>query len=164
VIGGLSCNARINAESTDVDITPHSLMRARNLGPRLAGRRARRAGVCFFYRAAFADDQLSWDGAGLVAFELKTPWRDGTTHLEMKSVDFMERLAARVPRPRLHLIRFHGFLAPNAKLRALVIPRGVRSICEVTELSEVARHRHAAKLRCATSWLPPARTPTPTSG
>jgi len=27
------------------------------------------------------------------------------------------------PRPRVHLIRYHGVLAPNAKLRALVIPR-----------------------------------------
>ena len=29
-----------------------------------------------------------------------------------------------VPRPRLHLIRFHGVLAPNAKLRPLVVPQG----------------------------------------
>jgi len=28
-----------------------------------------------------------------------------------------------VPRPRLHLIRLHGVLAPNAKLLALVVPR-----------------------------------------
>jgi enoyl-CoA hydratase/carnithine racemase len=28
-----------------------------------------------------------------------------------------------VPRPRLHLIRFHGALAPNAKLRAEIVPR-----------------------------------------
>jgi len=29
-----------------------------------------------------------------------------------------------VPRPRLHVVRFHGVLAPNAKLRALVVPHG----------------------------------------
>ena len=34
----------------------------------------------------------------------------------------MERLAALVPRPRLHLIRFHGVLAPNAKLRDKIVP------------------------------------------
>ena len=34
----------------------------------------------------------------------------------------MERLAALVPRPRLHLIRFHGVLAPNAKLRSQIVP------------------------------------------
>jgi hypothetical protein len=68
-------------------------------------------------------NRLSWDGAARVTFELKTPWRDGTTHLEMTPIDFMERLAALVPRPRLHLIRFHGVLAPNAKLRAMVVPQ-----------------------------------------
>jgi hypothetical protein len=36
----------------------------------------------------------------------------------------MQRLAALVPRPRRHLIRFHGVLAPNAKLRALAVPQG----------------------------------------
>jgi hypothetical protein len=59
-----------------------------------------------------------------VQLELKTPWRDGTTHLVMSPLEFMQRLAALVPRPRLHLIRFHGVLAPNAKLRPLVVPQG----------------------------------------
>ena len=54
---------------------------------------------------------------------MKTPWRDGTTHLVMSPLEFMQRLAALVPRPRLHLIRFHGVLAPNAKLRARVVPQ-----------------------------------------
>jgi hypothetical protein len=34
---------------------------------------------------------------------LKTPWRDGTTHLVMTPLEFMQRLVALVPRPRLHL-------------------------------------------------------------
>jgi hypothetical protein len=50
--------------------------------------------------------------------------RDGTTHLVMSPLEFMQRLAALVPRPRLHLIRFHGVLAPNAKLRPVVVPQG----------------------------------------
>jgi hypothetical protein len=53
--------------------------------------------------------------------KLKSPTRDGTTHIVMQPQEFMQRLAALVPRPRLHLIRFHGVLAPNAKLRAAVI-------------------------------------------
>jgi Putative transposase len=40
-------------------------------------------------------------------------------------LEFMQRLAALVPRPRLHLIRLHGVLAPKAKLRALVVPQGL---------------------------------------
>ena len=41
----------------------------------------------------------------------------------MSPQEFMQRLAALVPRPKLHLIRFHGVLAPNAKLRAMVVPQ-----------------------------------------
>jgi hypothetical protein len=40
----------------------------------------------------------------------------------MSPLEFLQRLAALIPRPRLHLIRFHGVLAPHAKLPALVIP------------------------------------------
>ena len=39
----------------------------------------------------------------------------------MSPLEFMQRLAALVPRPRLKLIRFHGALAPNAKLRSEII-------------------------------------------
>jgi hypothetical protein len=59
-----------------------------------------------------------------VKLELKTPWRDGTTQRVTRPPDFLRRLAARVPRPRLRLIGLHGVLAPNAKLRALVMPQG----------------------------------------
>jgi Putative transposase len=40
----------------------------------------------------------------------------------MAPLEFIQRLAALVPRRRLHLIRFHGVLAPNAKLRREIIP------------------------------------------
>jgi|GEM_PF-5000522 len=36
-------------------------------------------------------------------------------------------LATLVTRPRLNLIRFHGVLAPNAKLRAKIIPEEQKS-------------------------------------
>ena len=67
---------------------------------------------------------MQLNATGQVELKLKTPWRDGTTHLVMSPLEFMQRLAALMPRPRLHLIRFHGVLAPNAKLRALVVPSG----------------------------------------
>jgi hypothetical protein len=54
--------------------------------------------------------------------QLKSPYKDGTTHIVMEPLEFMERLASLVPRPRLHLIRFHGVLAPNAKLRSKIVP------------------------------------------
>jgi uncharacterized protein (DUF983 family) len=77
----------------------------------------------YITRPALSDERVQLNAAGQVELKLKTPWRDGTTHLVMSPLEFMQRLAALVPRPRLHLIRFHGVLAPNAKLRSLVVPQ-----------------------------------------
>ncbi|MFM7549656.1 MAG: transposase [Cyanobacteriota bacterium] len=68
-------------------------------------------------------EHLSRNGKGQVVLRLKSPYRDGTTHIVMEPQAFMQRLAALVPRPRLHLIRFHGVLAPNAKLLVALIPQ-----------------------------------------
>jgi len=79
----------------------------------------------YITRPALSDERIQLNAAGQVELRLKTPWRDGTTHLVMSPLEFMQRLAALVPRPRLHLIRFHGVLAPKAKLRSLVVPKGL---------------------------------------
>lgn len=74
-----------------------------------------------------AADRLAMTPSGLVRYALKTPYRDGTTHVMLESLDMMARLAALVPPPRMHLARYHGVFAPRAKLRAAVTPahRGV---------------------------------------
>ena len=77
----------------------------------------------YITRPALAKERVQTNAAGQVVLKLKNAWRDGTTHLVMAPLKFMQWLAALVPRPRLHLIRFHGVLAPNAKLRALVVPQ-----------------------------------------
>jgi hypothetical protein len=38
--------------------------------------------------------------------QLDRAFKDGTTHIVMSPLEFMQRLAALVPRPRLHLIPF----------------------------------------------------------
>jgi hypothetical protein len=63
-------------------------------------------------------------GQGQARYRLKSPYRDGTTHLVLEPLDFMARLAALVPPPRAHLTRYHGVFAPHAALRAAVTPAG----------------------------------------
>jgi Putative transposase len=75
-----------------------------------------------FARPAVSNDRLSINRQGNVVLTLKTPWGNGTTHSMLTPMEFMQRLAALVPQPRLHLIRFHGVLAPNAKLKSKVVP------------------------------------------
>jgi hypothetical protein len=65
----------------------------------------------YITRPAIANERLKRNRAGQVVLQLKSPWRDGTTHIVMSPLQFMQRLAALVPRPRLQLIRFHGVLA-----------------------------------------------------
>lgn len=76
----------------------------------------------YITRPAIANERLKLNSAGDVVLQLKSPYQDGTTHIVMSPLEFMQRLAALVPRPRLNLIRFHGVLAPNAKLRPQIIP------------------------------------------
>jgi len=47
--------------------------------------------------------------------QLKSPWRDGAMHIVM------------------HLIRFHGVLAPNAEPRAAIVPGSAQQPSEYAE-------------------------------
>ena len=62
---------------------------------------------------------------GRLAYRLKTPWRDGTTHVVMERRELLERLAPLIPPPRAHQVRYHGVLAPCASGRDRVAPAGV---------------------------------------
>ncbi len=84
-----------------------------------ADRRSDLEQLCrYITRLVIANERFSVNRAGQVVLKLRTPYRNGATHIVMSPMEFMQRLAALVPCPRLHLIRFHGVLAPNAKLRS----------------------------------------------
>ena len=53
-------------------------------------------------------------------------------------------LAALRARPRLHLIRFHGVLAPHAKLRATIVPNPAQT---TTAHAADCDHAHGARAR-----------------
>ena len=99
----------------------------------------------YITRPALANERLSRNAKGQVVLQLKSPYRDGATHIVMQPQEFMQRLAALVPRPRLHLIRFHGVLAPHAKLRSAVVPATVEKCSE-----RACEHAHGKSARM--SW------------
>ncbi len=57
---------------------------------------------------------------GNVRYQLKTPYRDGTTHVIFEPMGIIARLAALLPKMRVNLARFHGVFELNSKHRALV--------------------------------------------
>ncbi len=59
----------------------------------------------YICRPAVSEKRLSLTTEGKVRYELKTPYRDGTTHVIFEPLDFIARLAALVPKPRVNLTR-----------------------------------------------------------
>ena len=98
-------------------------------------------------RPAVSEKRLSLTNQGKVRYELKTPYRDGTTHVIFEPVDFIAKLAALVPKPRVNLTRFHGVFAPNSKHRVLVTParrgKGSQKVAEDQDEKTPAQ-RHVA--------------------
>jgi hypothetical protein len=72
-------------------------------------------------RPPLSMDRLEALSDGRLRYWLKTAWRDGTTHAIFEPLEFLEKLAALVPTPRAHLVRFHGVLGPAAKWRPSII-------------------------------------------
>ena len=73
-------------------------------------------------RPALAGGRLRVLDADPLSFALKTPWSDGTRHLLLSPMELLEKLAALVPPPRFHLLRYHGVLAPRARARDRIVP------------------------------------------
>ena len=91
-------------------------------------------------RPPVATGRLALTGSGQVRYTLKTPYRDGTTHVIFEPEDFIARLAALVPKPRAHLTRYHGVFAPASPDRAQIVP-GARAVAGRSEAAAIDRQR-----------------------
>jgi len=68
----------------------------------------------YISRQAVAEKRLSLTPNGNVCNQFKTPYRDGSTHVIFEPLDFIARLAALVPKPRVNLTRVHACLHRTA--------------------------------------------------
>ncbi|WP_228560905.1 MULTISPECIES: transposase, partial [Myxococcus] len=74
-------------------------------------------------RGALALERLSRAEDGRIAYRMKRPLPDGTTHLLFTGLELLRRVASLVPPPRANLTRFHGVFAPGARLRPFLVPQ-----------------------------------------
>ena len=89
-----------------------------------AGDRARLEHLCrYVLRPPIAQDSLSHAPDGRVCLALRRPWRDGTRALLFDPLDFLGRLAALTPKPRVNLLLYHGVFAPHAARRQGAVAR-----------------------------------------
>jgi len=105
----------------------------------------------YISRPAVSEKRLSLTPNGNIRYQLKTPYRDGTTHVIFEPLDFIARLAALVPKPRVNLTRFHGVFAPNSKHRVLVTP-AKRGKGNNTKATDDEQEQTSAERRASMSW------------
>lgn len=75
----------------------------------------------YISRPAVSEQRLSLTESGNIRYELKTPYRNGTTHIVFEPLDFISKLAALVPVPKVNLTRYHGIFAPHHAHRAEIV-------------------------------------------
>jgi Putative transposase len=73
-------------------------------------------------RGAVSLERLTQDTNGDLVYTFTHPWSDGTTGIRLSPLELLEKLAALVPLPRTHLVRYGGCLAPHSHLRGAIIP------------------------------------------
>jgi hypothetical protein len=73
-------------------------------------------------RGAVSLERLEQDANGDLVYTFTHPWSDGTTGIRLSPVELLEKLAALVPLPRVHLVRYGGCLASHSHLRGAIIP------------------------------------------
>ena len=98
----------------------------------------------YISRGALSEKRLSIGNQGQVIYRLKTPYNNGTTHVVFSPMDFMARLAALIPPPRLNLTRYHGIFASNSKLRPLI----TKPQRKAAQLS-IKKHSHSSRINWA---------------
>jgi hypothetical protein len=76
----------------------------------------------YVLRPAVAQERITRGPDGLVRIALKRPFSDGTVAVDLDPLSLLSRLAASVPPPRLHTVRYAGVLAPASKLRSRIVP------------------------------------------
>ena len=130
--------ARIGSDPDAYTPKPETPWHARHASFDLhAGRTVRaadRAGLerlaHYLLRPPLAQERIELLPDGRVGLTLARPWADGTQALVFTPVEFLEKLAVLIPKPRVNLLLYHGILAPAARHRvaalgALPAPRAL---------------------------------------
>src|SRR5450759_5498041 len=82
-----------------------------------------RENLCkYILRPPLANDRLKILDDGNVRLELKRPWSDGTSSVDRAPHALIARLAAIIPPPRRHVVRYSGVISSHSSLRSQIVP------------------------------------------
>ena len=97
-------------------------------------------------RGAVSLKRLTEEANGDLVYTFTKPWSDGTTGIKLSPLELLEKLAALVPLPRVHLVRYGGCLAPHSRLRGAITPTPRQQGGEEPEASNAAPRWSWARL------------------
>ncbi len=75
----------------------------------------------YLLRPPLAQERIEILADGRVGMTLAHPWADGTRAFVFTPIEFLEKLAVLIPKPRINLVVYHGVLAPRARHRAAAL-------------------------------------------
>ena len=82
-----------------------------------------RVALCkYILRPPLANERLKILDDGAVRLEFKRPWSDGTSSINLAPLALIARLAAIVPPPRRHVVRYSGVISSHSSLRSQIVP------------------------------------------
>jgi hypothetical protein len=76
----------------------------------------------YILRPPLANDRLKILDDETVRIDFKKPWSDGTACVDLAPLALIARLAALVPPPKRHTVRYFGVLSSHATSRSDVVP------------------------------------------
>jgi len=97
-------------------------------------------------RGAVSLKRLTEEANADLVYTFTKPWSDGTTGIKLSPLELLEKLAALVPLPRIHLVRYGGCLAPHSRLRGAITPTPRQQGGEEPEASNAAPRWSWARL------------------
>lgn len=83
--------------------------------------------ISYVSRPPLAHARIRERENGDIVYKLKTPFKDGTSHVIFTPMEFIEKLAALIPKPRAHLTRYAGVFSRHSNMRKFIVPHELRA-------------------------------------
>lgn len=95
--------------------------------------------IRYMARGPVASERLTESFPNQLLYKMKSVWKDGTTHVSFSPLDFIARLVALIPPPRMNMIRYHGCFAPNFKNRKFLVKKRVVKVAPPSVEAQISR-------------------------